>query len=262
MKTFITSINEKLYKSYGKRFIESWKNHAKNDIKLIICFEGLIPDEIKSQASERLLIILIETSKQQNFLKKYGQFNEARGIRFSKNPSDLKTLIYSYNYRFDAIRFSFKIFSFIKCFELDLIKTDFAWLDADVVCLKDFDSKSLDALFPENDQLASFLGRKKFPLPNPYTECGFIGYSFNHPKSIDFINEILRIYENGEVFLLKEWHDCMVFDQLRAKYESEGIKFKNLSAHLPEADHPFMQTELGQYFDHLKGPQRKKAGHS
>jgi hypothetical protein len=46
MKTFITSINEKLYRSYGARFIDTWKQHARDDIKLIVCFEGDIPDEI------------------------------------------------------------------------------------------------------------------------------------------------------------------------------------------------------------------------
>jgi hypothetical protein len=70
------------------------------------------------------------------------------------------------------------------------------------------------------------------------------------------------MYENGELFKLKEWHDCMVFDHVRTQYEKNGIKFSNLSAHLLEAEHPFMLTELAIYFDHLKGPQRKKIGHS
>ena len=71
-----------------------------------------------------------------------------------------------------------------------------------------------------------------------------------------------RLYESGDLFTLLEWHDCMVFDNIRSKYEDTGIYFKNLSAHLPEADHPFMKTELANYFDHLKGPERKKIGHS
>jgi len=262
MKTFITSINEKLYNSYGKRFIETWKIRAKSDIKLIICFEGEITDEVMLHTSEKIQIININSSRQVDFLKKFGKFQEAHGIKLYKNLADDKTLTYNYNYRFDAIRFSFKIFSFIKCLDMDLINSDFAWIDADVVCLKDFDSNSLKSIFPESNQLASYLGRNKFPKPNPYSECGFIGYNINHKNCIDFIDEIYKTYENGDLFKLNEWHDCMVFDHTRAKFETLKIEFKNISAHIPEADHPFMQTELGTYFDHLKGPQRKKMGHS
>lgn len=262
MKTFITSINKKLYDIYGKKFIETWKINAKSDIKLIICFEGEIPDEIMHLSNDKIIILNISSIKQISFLKKFGKFSEARGIRFSQNPLDKKILKYSYNYRFDAIRFSFKIFSFIKCLEMNLINSDFAWIDADMVCLKEFDSNSLKSIFPEGNQLASYLGRKYFPQPNPYSECGFIGYNYNHKNCIDFINDIFNIYENGDLFLLNEWHDCMVFDHIRSKYESLNVEFKNLSINLPQADHPFMQTELATYFDHLKGPERKKVGHS
>jgi hypothetical protein len=41
-----------------------------------------------------------------------------------------------------------------------------------------------------------------------------------------------------------------------------NVEFKNLSAHLSDTAHPFIETELGTYFDHLKGPQRKSLGHS
>ena len=262
MKTFITSINQKLYESYGKKFIDTWIKHAQNDIKLIICFEGDISTEINNYSSERLIIININTDKQASFLKKFSKFNEARRIKLFKNAMDNTTLKYSYNYRFDAIRFSFKIFSFIKYFELKLINSDFAWIHADIVCLKDFDSYKLKSIFPDDEQLASYLGRINFPRPNPYSECGFLGYNFKHPKCNDFINDMYRLYESGDLFTLLEWHDCMVFDNIRSKYEDTGIYFKNLSAHLPEADHPFMKTELANYFDHLKGPERKKIGHS
>jgi len=262
MKSFITSINEKLYHLYGKRFIETWKTNSQSDIKLIVCFEGDIPSEIMHHSNEKLTFVNISSSKQIRFLKKFGKFKEARGIQFLQNPSDAKTLKYGYNYRYDAIRFSFKIFSFVKCLEMNLINSDFAWIDADIVCLKEFDSNSLNSIFPDANQLASYLGRKNFPQPNPYSECGFIGYNYKHEKCIDFIEDMYSVYENGDLFILDEWHDCMVFDHIRSKYENLNIDFKNLSINLPQADHPFMQTELATYFDHLKGPERKKVGHS
>jgi hypothetical protein len=262
MKTFITSFNEKLYNSYGKKFIQSWKEHAQQDVKLIVCFEGEISDEIIRHTQDNLTIIGINTQKQSIFFNKFGRLNEARGIRLAKNPLDPKTLNFNYNYRFDAIRFSFKIFSFVKCMELNLINTDFAWLDADVVCLKDFDSDDMNNFFPAENQLASYLGRSKYPLPNPYSECGFVGYNYYHPKCLEFIDSMYKLYENGDIFSLKEWHDCMVFDHVRNINESLGVEFKNLSAEFLDSDHPFMLTGLSHFFDHLKGPERKKIGHS
>ena len=84
MKTFITSINQKLYESYGKKFIDTWIKHAQNDIKLIICFEGDISTEINNYSSERLIFININTDKQALFLKKFSKFNEVRRIKLFK----------------------------------------------------------------------------------------------------------------------------------------------------------------------------------
>lgn len=261
MKTFITSINAKLFDSYGRRFIETWRENAAKDVNLIICFEGDISEEVVSFSHDNVLIINIDTSRQIDYLNKFGNFIEARGVRLFKNPTDSKSLKFEYNFRYDAIRFSFKIFSFIKCLELNLIKSDFAWIDADMVCLKSFNSKILNNVFPENNQLASYLGRNSYPRPNAYTECGFLGFNYSHPKCIEFIEDIYKMYATGDVFKLKEWHDCMVFDSVRTRYESMSVEFKNLSAHLSDTAHPFIETELGTYFDHLKG-RRKILGHS
>lgn len=262
MKTFVTSINKDLYKSYGKKFIEGWSINAHADTSLVVCFEGDIPEEVLRHNKENILITGIESDKQKKFLAKFGKLIEARGIKFSVNPMDAKSLRYSYNYRYDAIRFSFKIFAFIRCIELGLIVNDFAWIDADVVCLKKFNSNDMNIFFPNEDQLASYLGRSNFPQPNPYSECGFVGYNYSHPLCLEFIHEMHKLYENGDIFELKEWHDCMVFDHIRSIKQSLGVQFKNLSAEFSDADHPFSVTGLSEYFDHLKGPKRKKIGHS
>ena len=45
-----------------------------------------------------------------------------------------KTYQLAYNYRFDALRFSFKIFALLKVLRAGLVANEFAWIDADYVC--------------------------------------------------------------------------------------------------------------------------------
>ncbi len=261
MLTFISSMNLKLFDEYGKRFLESWKKNVKNEVELLIFFEGHGIEKIQEFATKDLIkIYSIESDSYSKFRSIYTKFSQSQGVQFQIDAN--KLLQATYNYRYDAVRFSFKIFSLIKALRDLKIKNNFAWIDSDIVCKKHFSETDLLQFFPPSDCLASYLGRTNFPLPNPYSECGFVGYNFSNKFTNSFIEEFHDLYMTGEIFLLKEWHDCMAFDHLRIKYENMGEKFYNLSAHLMNLDHPFMKTDLSLFFDHLKGPERKKRGFS
>lgn len=258
MKTFITSFNNKLLNQYGRQFLIGWDANAASDVELIVCYEGNI-DEIDENElnGNRYRIIPIESEIQQFFLRKFGKLRELRGFQYNQGANN-ENLSITYNYRYDAIRFSFKIFSFLKCKEKNLLKNDFAWIDSDVICKQPFASSDLSELFPDSNQLASYLGRKTFPSPNPYSECGFVGYNYNHPLCINFITEMLEMYISGNFLLLKEWHDCMIFDFMRSNYSAnKGVIFKDLAQNFPNSKDPFSESKLSIFFDHLKGPIRK-----
>ena len=75
--------------------------------------------------------------------------------------------------------------------------------------------------------------------------------------------------ENG-IFTLGEWHDSFVFDAVRQRIN--GLRELNWSERLgdlrrspansPGEGHPLINSEWGAYLDHLKGDNRKQAGHS
>lgn len=264
MKTFITSFNEKLFHEYGKNFLNGWKEFANDDLELIVCFEGDINKiDAENFCTKNIKIIPIESDQQLKFHKKFSKFIQARGLIAKKDPEKPGYYSFGYNYRYDAIRFSFKIFAYHKCLEKNLINNDFAWIDADMVCLKAFSSADMDEFFPHGDQLISYIGRDHFPKPNPYSECGFIGFNFSHPLWKNFIKETENLYMSGDIFLHAEWHDSYLFDKIRIKFEVEhGTIFKNIAKDIEEQEHPFSKTRLSAYFDHLKGPIRKKQGHS
>jgi len=257
MLNFISSMNYVLYKKYGEIFLNSWRKFAGKSIKLIIFFEGdNIIEVINNFQSDSINIVDIYSNEYNAFREIYTNFSEARGIKFLINQN--KEIKAKYDYRYDAIRFSFKIFSIYKAIhELNLIN-NIIWIDSDVVCKTAFSIEDLYQFIPQNNEIASYLGRKSYPKPNPYSECGFVGYNLNNKSTLNFIEEFYNCYISGEIFTVKEWHDSYIFDFFRIKYERKGESFLNLSHNNTNEDHPFMYTNLGIYFDHLKGPLKNR----
>lgn len=261
MINLITSLNSELYKKYGKNFFESYERFSANDIQLIVVFEGEIPQQLVKKY-KKINFIRFNNEKHSRFLSYFGHFLEAKGLRIQESNTNQFSL--NWDYRFDAIRFSFKIFSIDIVRNLLENNSPFAWIDADVKCLKNFSSKELLYFMPDEDQLMSYLGRTHFPLApsTPYSECGFLGFNPNHPYTNNFIDRMIEIYCSGEIFSKKEWHDSWIWDEVRREFEQKSIKFKNISGKYSHTHHPFINCGLGNFFDHLKGPTRKEAGKS
>lgn len=77
------------------------------------------------------------------------------------------------------------------------------------------------------------------------------------------MSQIVAEYLNGEMFLLPEWHDCKMWDIMREHFSGvRGIEYRNISGSASHTSHPFVNSILGQYMDHLKGPDRKSLGRS
>jgi len=263
MITLVTTFNKSLYSSYAYRLIESFKKYAANDCNLLIIYEG-DPQELKTIENNKITLKPFSSEAHKKFVQYFGKLNEARGYKITKITTAYlgNQLTVIQDFRFDAIRFSFKIFSIIQGIEYVEKKTNYVWIDADVVCLKEFSEKNLLKFLPDNNQLMSYLGRNQFPLPNPYSECGYLGFNLSHPSLGEFLERMKSLYVTGEIFTHVEWHDSWLWDQIRFEYENKGIEFKNLTKNILDTDHPFINCGLGEYFDHLKGPSRKVLGKS
>jgi hypothetical protein len=69
-----------------------------------------------------------------------------------------------------------------------------------------------------------------------------------------------EFYDRDLLFAEEEWHDGFIFDVVRREFEQRGlIRSRNLTPANVTEDHPFINSELGNYMDHLKG-KRKKLG--
>jgi len=254
---FITSFNKELYELYGKRMVNEFSQYTDGSVSLIVLFESDVIPDIKLKSVE---FVCFDSKDHREFILKFGHLHEARGLRIKIHNNNNVDLYQ--DYRYDAVRFSFKIFSLIQVIELKKPTSYFAWIDADLRCLKKFSQFELTHFFPESNQLMSYLGRDSFPKTGPYSECGFLGFNINHPLINEFLNKIAMIYLNGDIFKYEQWHDCWIWDQTRIEYERRNVYFKNISGKASNTEHPFINCDLGKFFDHLKGPERKKIGKS
>ena len=68
-----------------------------------------------------------------------------------------------------------------------------------------------------------------------------------------------ELYEKDTVFNLPQWHDSYVFDCIRTTLEGQTNK-KNISLSPwgKDYDHVFVNSVLGDYMDHMKGPRKYK----
>lgn len=256
---FISSMNIKIYENYGKRFLFEFAQFASKEIKLFILFEGEFPEEAL-HISKNIFIIKLLSKDHYQFLKFFGSLKEANGLKISLfQENGQQKINFKNDYRFNAIRFSFKPFSIFESLNYIPETTDILiWTDADLRCIKNFDYNNLAQFLPENNMLMSYLGRKKM-----YSECGFLGFNLKHNKFRDFINRVINIYVTGEIFSLEQWHDSWIWDHVRKEFEKEmDVKFLDISGSGYETEHVYINSGLGEFFDHLKGPVRKKTGHS
>lgn len=258
--TFVSSMNKKLYEEYGKRFLEEFNQCAGENIKLLNIFEGL---EIIHNNSDKIKNIIFQDESHKKFKKFFGNLYEANGIKMNIfNQNGEQRVSFQTNFRYNAIKFSFKVFS-IK-YSLNFLESEdyLIWTDADLRCKKNFSSNDLIEFLPEKDQVMSYLGRTHFPPGRPYSECGFLGFNLKHKEFKQFINRMVEVYSSGEIFSYVEWHDSWIWDQIRLEFEEKNINFKNISGPIFEKlEHPFVNCNLGKFFDHLKG-NRKNTGSS
>ena len=155
----------------------------------------------------------------------------------------------------NARKFSYKVFVVEDCVtnaEADVV----TWIDADTIAHTDLSIEYIASLIPPYC-LLNYLGRDL-----KFSECGYVSYNRQHWGCTQFVTDFADLYRSGAIFGLKEWHDSYVFDLLRNVYESRyrATTF-NISADCSAMDHVFINSSLGLYLDHLKGP-RKSEGRS
>jgi hypothetical protein len=258
---FITSFNIELYHKYGKRFLEEFDYYADSKLKMFVVYEGNENINHLKKFSNKIEILPFNSEPQKKFLSYFGNLAEANGLKIEIQPglNGKKRINFQFDYRFNAVRFSFKPFAVHQIAMEHHEKFDYLnWIDADLRCVANFGEKEIERFLPKKNELMAFLARK-----NSYSECGFLAFNTKHNNFMQYLNEIINTYNTGKIFSLEQWHDSWIWDKCRIKFEKEfHILNRNISGKGYDSNHPFVLSGLQDYFDHLKGPERKKKGKS
>ena len=247
--TAITSMTEKGYHAYGKRFLETFREYW--HVPLVIYVEGAETPKWDRHSDLMSFYFLENVPDWKHFENMTKPFPIMRGIVDEGQYSiyyDSHMGRKAFMQADAAKRLGGKIF----------------WIDSDVVTFSDVPPDFLDTVLPD-DKMCCYLGRTGGPHPQdggpiPHTESGFIGFNANHPLCSTFLGAYTAIFLEGLIFTRKGWHDCAAFDMTRAAFDPELFNDLGWRAGI-KAPHVFINSVLGKYMDHLKGP-RKGVGHS
>lgn len=156
-----------------------------------------------------------------------------------------------YRYRRDIRKFAWPVFCWAQALR-DFGNQALVWMDADVAVKT---AIPFGVVFPTPTAEITYLGRTHHPQEYPYTESGLIGWHFQaHAAAQVFADRLEAFLVSGRIYGYPQWHDCVVFDELRR--ESKGIEFKSISRRA-DVDHVFDDT-LSEFLWHYRGPIRKR----
>ena len=154
-----------------------------------------------------------------------------------------------YDYRYDALKFCRKVFAQEDVFDEEQFVW---WIDADCIIRQKIDESLMKRLL--EDWAVAYLGRNG---PQTYTETGVIGFNTSHPEFHRFRENYMSWITSGKIFSqLKGWHDCIAFDHAR-----QGITSNNLTPRGEAMNNVIIDSPLGKYISHRKGPRKFSAKH-
>jgi hypothetical protein len=246
MINVVTSCSREGWDEYGARFVETFLRYWPAEIGLFVVSE----DELIVPHEAQYLNLLEHSAGARAFLSRHEDQAWVKGHATGVRPAWINGRNWTgYSFHHDAYKFCKKVFS-VALMADRLQGGRLLWLDADVVTFAPVPVDFVDRLLPVSFAL-SCLER-----PGMYSECGFVGYNLDHPACRPFIKLCADLYESDMIFTLEKWDDCWAFDMMRRKCATvtHGIPHRSQS-------HPFINSELGKYMDHCKGP-RKQRGRS
>jgi len=229
--------------------IKNWPGHAK-----ILYY----PDDM-SQQIDLPRTQYFDLCKEQPVLKEFIERNKDNERLTKWQPQQ-------YKFEYDAIRFSYKVFACIDAYQKT--KPDMLWfLDADIVTFENIPMSWLEHIIPDR-AFTSYLGRPK----KGFSETGYYAFNTAHKYADEFFKRWQQYYAEDLFFNIQKgflnhfpiagYTDSFTFDAVRIEMERAGkIKNEDLNdgrwAGSRKARHPFINSELGQYMDHMKGYDRK-----
>lgn len=236
--TVVTTMHRKGFDQYGKEFLEGFLRSWPEACELVFYAEDFVID---GGVSDRVRVLDLhrEIPRLRAFKLKHSDTPVAHGL--------LKS---GYDYRFDAVRFSNK--AYVLSHAAAHCRTRYmVWLDADTSMFQRVPANFIERVL-DGGIFMAYLGRF-----GNHSEAGFLPFDLAHAGATEFFSTLNDVYESGELFKVREWHDSHIIDCCRSLLCARGvIRARDLNVH--GAGHPFVNSAPGIFMDHKKGPTRKE----
>jgi len=237
---FYTTFSRANWEEYARYTIPTWR---KLGAKVVLYWDG-------SDCPESLAEFLLKNKEWVSL-----RLLPESAIEFQRNLAPERALecmkTGKYRYRRDIRKFAWPVFCWAQALR-DFGNQALVWMDADVAVKT---AIPFGVVFPFAMAEITYLGRTHHPQEYPYTESGLIGWHFQEITAASvFADRLEAFLVSGRIYGYPQWHDCVVFDELRK--ESKGIEFKSISRRA-DVDHVFDDT-LSEFLWHYRGPLRKR----
>ena len=256
----VATFNKRGWSRYAEKMVSTFVKYWPEEVKIVLYCEDLpkYRDELEKYTSGGRVIvkdIFEECPHLKPYLKKY-DMPKNRGITY-KNNREFR------NFKMNGVQYCYKAFA--QCTQIKNSKAKkLIYVDSDTLTFKKAPMNVINGLMP-NDCFAMYIGRGTLETNyrTPFPETGFHMYNLQHPNTKEFADIFENYYTSGKQFDLLYPVDCWVWDTARKDIEKKhGAKSFNLGNNLLGKKHPFVNSVLGSFMDHLKGYNRKALGHS
>ena len=217
---------------YAKRFVETFLAHW--DLPLVVYYHD---QELPADVPQGPTYVKLEDAHP-GFLHFRKSFPFATG----QTPQ-------GYNFRYDALKFSGKVFALGHMAATENEKI--LWLDADTFTTEKVDAEFLGKVIPPE---ADIVCLRRVGIN--YSETSFVLYDLNKLNVKSFVNDILNTYTSGEVFGYAEHHDGFIFERLLNLHILHGMAVWSLTPVDYRGLEAFENSILGTKMKHLKGPRK------
>lgn len=249
--TVVTTFHQAGYTEYAQRMLQTFISNWPETVQLLVYAENC---QVAESAPNMTVIDAETVTDLQRFKQRWSSNAQATG-RLPLGEPDAHGKQPGIGFKWDAVRFSNKIYAV--CDAATRCNTDWLiWMDADSVCHSLITEQDIARLLPESADIC-YLGRR-----NKYSECGLYALNLNSLRTSLFLLRFKAMYDNAEkgIFQQSEWHDSYIFD--RVMDSVRDLRRHDWAAGLITGEgHPLINSEWGQYLDHLKG-KRKQYGRS
>lgn len=229
----VTTLNTKLMNDYGHSTVGTWSGFTNRRLVVVVNPEDVEP--FRNILGERYCVIPFGIDSLQHMAN----------IRAREDELDFRRG----DYRWQAARFSWKVFAMEEAFKAFPDEDPATWLDADSLLKAGFDEWLSTLFSPEH--AVSFLGRAHKQL---HAETGLINFTGAVGKTM--FERVLVIYKSLELFEFNEWTDSYIYTSVLQfnKYCFDICKHRSV-----RSSNPLYELDRGRHLLHLKGKRKNSS---